>query len=180
MGRGGPSEPGADAAAYAARLARESKNRVAPVTVPRPGDRGGQMLPQPYVAPAGPVRFPPNTPGLTNPQSQAPPRPAPPPPPASSSVPPPPPPPPLDPPPPPPLDPPPASSSVPPSSSAPPSSSSSSARGMSTSSIAAIVSACIAVLIILIILLLSPTLVYSRSAKSVRNQGRIRRAPWHS
>ena len=170
----GQTAPNHVVASQAARQERDRQNNVAPI----PGSRGGQMLPQPYVVPAGPVRFPPNTPGLTNPQSQAPPPhlapppPPPPPPPSSSSA--------LDPPPPPPASssaPPPASSSVPPASSSvppaaprPPEPS----RGMSPLSIAAIVSACI---IGLIILLLSPTLVYSRSPKSAHNQGRIRRAP---
>ena len=148
----GPTASNHVVASQAARQERDRQNNVAPIT----GSRGSQMLPQPYVAPAGPVRFPPNTPGLTNPQSRSVP-------PASSSA-------------------PPASSSAP-LPAAPPASSSAPgppapSRGMSPLSIAAIVLACIAALII--ILLLPLTLVYPRSPKSVRNQGRIRRAPWHS
>jgi hypothetical protein len=83
MGRGGPSAPGAEEAAYTDRLKQNQKNNVAPV----PRTRGNQMLPQPYVAPERPVRLPPKIPGLTNQQSHSTPHPPPPPhpPPASSS-----------------------------------------------------------------------------------------------
>ena len=49
----GPTAPGAEAAADAARSTQNQKNNVAPLD----GNRGSQMLPQPYVAPAGPVGF---------------------------------------------------------------------------------------------------------------------------
>ena len=83
----GLTPPSQVVASQAAIQERDRKNNVAPAPVPR--KLPDKTAPQPYVAPADPVRFPPKTPGLTNQQSHSTPPPPPPPPPASSSAPPP-------------------------------------------------------------------------------------------
>jgi len=80
----GLTPPSQVVASQEARQARDRQNNVAPAPVPR--KLPDKTAPQPYVAPEGPVRFQPKTPGLTNQQSHStPPPPPPPPPPAPSS-----------------------------------------------------------------------------------------------